>query len=115
MKAVGGVFAGLVMAALLIILPGRDADALSARRPAFRHWYQPRRLRFGVGLTLVSLCFGAAAGFGSANFKPGPNKKDWLTPKDSPLVDKELARSFRPSSPARRRSWASRRAVDGYD
>jgi len=94
MKAVGGVLVGLVMASFLIILPWRGADALSARRPAFRHWYQPRRLRFRAGLTLVSLCFGAAAGFGSANFKTGPNKKDWLTPKDSPRVDKELARSL---------------------
>ncbi len=92
MKAIGGTLLGLVMAAFLIILPWRGADALSARRPAFRHWYEPRRLRFRVGWTLASLCFGAAAGFGAAGFKPGPRKEDWQMPKDSPLVDKELER-----------------------
>ncbi len=68
MKTLGGTLIGIVMAAFLIILPWRGADALSARRPAFRHWYEPRRLRFRVGWTLASLCFGAAAGFGALGF-----------------------------------------------
>ena len=44
MKAFGGALLGLIIAALLIILPWRGADALSARRPTFRRWYAPRRV-----------------------------------------------------------------------
>ncbi len=97
-KTFGGMFIGLVVAAMLVVLPWRGADALSARRPAFRRWFVAHRVRFLAGWSLASVCFGAAAGFGAAGFKSGPREEDWQTPKDSSSGDKALSGSLRDKS-----------------
>jgi len=90
-KVLGGVLVGLTATVVLVVLPWRAADALNSRSAAFHRWFFPHRVRMIVGWGLASACLGAAAGFGAAGFKPGPNEKDWEIPKDSNAVDRALA------------------------
>ena len=94
-KVLGGIIVGLVATVVLVVLPWRGVDRLSARHLAFRRWFVPHRVRFRTGWSLASVCFGAAAGLGAAGLKSGPRKEDWETPKDSGAVDKALARRLR--------------------
>jgi len=97
-KAFGGTLIGIVVTILMIDLPWRAAEALSAHHLAFRHWFAPHHVRFILGWGLASMCLGLAAALGAAGFKPGPNEADWETPKDSPAVDKALAGILRDKS-----------------
>ena len=99
-KAFGGTLVGFVTAVVLVILPWHAADALSARRLAFQHWFAPRRVRVLTGWCVASACFGTAAALGAASFKSGPRLEDWETPRDSSSVDKALDGAIRDKNSA---------------
>jgi hypothetical protein len=98
-KVLGGFLTGLTIAVFLAVLPWSALNALSAKIPRFHRWLAPRTRILRIGWGAASICLGAAAGMAGALKSFGPSDADWKVPKDSPAVDKELARILKAKIP----------------